>query len=101
MSRVFLAEDVEHGREIVVKVVPSDLAGQVNTDRFRREIKVAAKLQHPCIVPVLSSGDADGLPYYTMPFVEGESLRSKMTRERGLSVQESLRILRDVSGAVS
>ncbi len=61
MSRVFLAEDVEHGREIVVKVVPSDLAGQVNVKRFRREIKVAARLQHPCIVPVLSSGNAEGL----------------------------------------
>jgi serine/threonine-protein kinase len=101
MSRVFLAEDVEHGREIVVKVVPSDLAGQVNVERFRREIKVAAKLQHPCIVPVLSSGSAEDLPYYTMPFVEGESLRTKMSRERGLSVQESLRILRDISGAVA
>lgn len=101
MSRVFLAEDVEHGREIVVKVVPSDLAGQVNVERFRREIKVAAKLQHPCIVPVLSSGDASGLPYYTMPFVEGESLRAKMSRERGLSVHESMRILRDIAGAVA
>ena len=101
MSRVFLAEDIEHGRNIVVKVVPGDLAGQVNIDRFRREIKVAAKLQHPCIVPVLSSGDAGGLPYYTMPFVEGESLRAKMSREHGLSVAESLRILRDISGAVA
>ena len=101
MSRVFLAEDVEHGREIVVKVVPTELAGQVNVERFRREIKVAARLQHPCIVPVISSGSADGLPYYTMPFVEGESLRAKMSRERGLSVQESLRILRDISGAVA
>ena len=101
MSRVFLAEDVEHGREIVVKVVPTELAGQVNLERFRREIKVAAKLQHPCIVPVLNSGSADDLPYYTMPFVEGESLRAKMSRERGLSVQESMRILRDISGAVA
>lgn len=101
MSRVFLAEDVEHGREIVVKVVPSELAGQVNTERFRREIKVAAKLQHPCIVPVLSSGSAEDIPYYTMPFVEGESLRAKLSRERGLSVHESLRILRDISGAVA
>ncbi len=101
MSRVFLAEDVEHAREIVVKVVPTDLAGQVNVERFRREIKVAAKLQHPCIVPVLSSGSADDLPYYTMPFVEGESLRARLSRERGLSVQESLRILRDIAGAVA
>lgn len=101
MSRVFLAEDIEHGREVVVKVVPTELAGQVNLERFRREIKVAAKLQHPCIVPVLSSGVAEDLPYYTMPFVEGESLRAKMSRERGLSVQESLRILRDISGAVA
>lgn len=101
MSRVFLAEDVEHSREIVVKVVPGDLAGQVNLDRFRREIKVAAKLQHPCIVPVLSSGSADGLPFYTMPFVEGESLRERLSRERGLSVPESTRILRDIAGAVA
>lgn len=101
MSRVFLANDVEHGREIVVKVIPSDLAGQVNVERFRREIKVAAKLQHPCIVPVLSSGDADGLPYYTMPFVEGESLRARLSREHGLPVHDAVRILRDIASAIA
>ncbi len=101
MSRVFLAEDTEHDRQIVVKVIPEELAGQVSIERFRREIKVAARLQHPCIVPVLGSGSADGLPYYTMPFVEGESLRSRLSREKGLAVPQALRILRDVAGALA
>src|SRR5260370_41666763 len=80
MSRVFIAGDTVLGRGIVVKALAEDLAIGVQMDRFRREIQVAARLQHPHIVPVLSSGVADGLPYYTMPFVEGESLRARIQR---------------------
>jgi eukaryotic-like serine/threonine-protein kinase len=75
MSRVFLAEERALGRRVVVKVLPPELAAGLSTERFRREIQLAAQLQHPHIVPLLSAGKSDGLLYYTTPFVEGESLR--------------------------
>jgi serine/threonine protein kinase len=78
MSRVFVAQDTRLGREVVVKVLSPDLAAGVNSDRFHREILVAAQLQHPNIVPVLSAGETDGLPYFTMPYVAGESLRRRL-----------------------
>src|SRR5206468_1333568 len=78
MSRVFLADDASLGRTVVIKVLPPDVAIGVSHDRFRREIRLAARLQHPHIVPVLAAGDADGLLYYTMPYVEGESLRVRL-----------------------
>ena len=77
MSRVFLARETALGRKVVLKVLPPELAASVNADRFKREIQMAAQLQHSCIVPVLAAGTADGLPYFTMPFVEGESLRAR------------------------
>src|ERR1700716_249956 len=80
MSRVFVALDTSLGRKVVVKVLLPDLAATVNVDRFRREIHLAAMLQHPHIVPVLSAGVSDGLPYYMMPFIEGESLRARLAR---------------------
>ena len=79
MSRVFLATETALERKVVVKVLPPDLSAGVNADRFNREILLAARLQHPHIVPVLSAGQTDGLPYYTMPFVDGESLRGRLT----------------------
>ncbi len=75
MSRVFVARDATLRRDIVVKVLPPELIAGVNVERFRREILVAAGLQHPHIVPVLASGEMDGVPWFTMPFVQGESLR--------------------------
>jgi eukaryotic-like serine/threonine-protein kinase len=101
MSRVFVAEDTSLGRKVVVKVLLPDLAVSVNVDRFRREIHLAAMLQHPHIVPVLSAGVSDGLPYYTMPFIEGESLRARLARVGKLEVAEATRILRDVLSALS
>src|SRR6478735_3357577 len=74
MSRVFVAEERTLGRRVVVKVLPSDAASDVSADRFKREIATAARLQHPHIVPLLSAGETNGVPYFTMPFVEGESL---------------------------
>jgi TolB-like protein/Flp pilus assembly protein TadD/tRNA A-37 threonylcarbamoyl transferase component Bud32 len=100
MSRVFVAEETSLGRKVVVKVLPPDLAATVNVERFRREIQLAAKLQHPHIVPVLAAGISDGLPYYTMPFVEGESLRARLARSGELPVQEAVKILRDVLSAL-
>jgi serine/threonine-protein kinase len=101
MSRVFIAEDSSLGRKVVVKVLPPDLAATVNVERFRREIQLAARLQHPHIVPVLSAGISEGLPYYTMPFIEGESLRARLARSGELPIQEAVRILRDVLSALS
>lgn len=100
MSRVFLAEERSLGRKIVVKVLPPDLAADVNADRFRREIQLAAQLQHPHIVPLLSAGQAEGLLYFTMPLIAGESLRAKIAREGALPVTETVRILRDVVDAL-
>ena len=101
MSRVFMAEEVSLGRKVVVKVLPPDLGAAVNVVRFRREIHLAARLQHPLIVPVLAAGVSNGLPYYTMPFIEGESLRARLTRAGELPVQETARILRDILSALA
>src|SRR3989338_9126576 len=79
MSRVFLAEEVRLGRRVVVKVLPPEMAAGVSVDRFEREIQLAAKLQHPHIVPLLTAGASGDLLYYVMPFIEGESLRAKLT----------------------
>jgi TolB-like protein/thioredoxin-like negative regulator of GroEL len=99
MSRVFVAEDASLSRKVVVKILAPELGGGVNFDRFRREISVAARLQHPHIVPLLAAGEVDGLPYFTMPFVEGESLRMRLTRGE-LPIAESVSILRDVAKAL-
>lgn len=101
MSRVFLAMDRSLGREIIVKVLSADVAADLSVDRFRREIQLAAKLQHPHIIPLLSAGEIDGAPYFTMPFVEGESLRARLLRVGELPVGESVRILREVASALS
>src|SRR5206468_2638806 len=99
MSRVFVAEEVAFGRRIVVKLLPGELAGSLSIARFRREISMAAQLQHPHIVPLLSAGEMDGLPYYTMPLVEGESLRARLARGE-LTIAETISILRDVARAL-
>src|SRR6201995_2737248 len=78
MSRVFLAREIALDRRVVIKVLPPDLAAAVSIDRFRREIQVAARLQQANIVPVLAAGDSEGIPYYVMPFVQGESLREQL-----------------------
>jgi tRNA A-37 threonylcarbamoyl transferase component Bud32 len=101
MSHVFLALETALGRQVVVKVLLPELAAGVNVERFRREIQLAAQLQHPHIVPLLSAGEADGLPYFIMPFVTGESLRSRVAREGELPIAETLRILRDVVSALA
>src|SRR2546421_13106289 len=80
MSRVFVAEERVLRRKVVVKTLPPELGGAVNVDRFRREIHVAARLQHPLIVPVLSAGETGGVLYYTMPLIEGESLGARLAR---------------------
>jgi tetratricopeptide (TPR) repeat protein len=101
MSRVFLAEEIGLARKVVVKVLPPEMGAGVNQDRFRREIQLAARLQHSHIVPLLTAGAAGDLLYYVMPFIEGESLRAKLAREGELPVNETARILREVTDALS
>jgi serine/threonine-protein kinase len=101
MSRVFVAEEKALGRKVVVKVLPSETAAQVSLERFKREILLAAKLQHPHIVPLLSAGESEGLPYFTMPFVEGESLRARLARHGELPVSDAIRILREIAAALA
>ncbi|HEY6948162.1 MAG TPA: serine/threonine-protein kinase, partial [Gemmatimonadales bacterium] len=101
MSRVYLAEETALGRQVVIKVLPPELAAGINVERFRREIQLAAKLQHPHVVPLLATGRAGDLLFYTMPFIEGESLRAKLTREGELPVADAVRLLRDVVDALA
>ncbi|MEX2180049.1 MAG: protein kinase [Gemmatimonadaceae bacterium] len=101
MSRVFIAHEAALGRKVVLKLLPHELSGAVSAERFRREIQFAAGLHHPHIVPVLSAGDADGLLYYTMPLVEGETLRALLTREGPLPASRAIPILRDVAKALA
>ena len=101
MSRVYLAEELALGRQVVIKVLPPDLAAAINVERFRREIQLAARLQHPHVVPLLAAGSAGDLLYYTMPFIEGESLRAKLAREGELPIPEAVRYLRDVVDALA
>jgi len=100
MSRVFVADETALGRKVVVKVLPPELAAGVSVDRFKREIQMAARLQHPHIVPVLSAGETNGLPYYTMPFVKGSSLRARIA-EGPLPIGEVVGVLKEVARALA
>src|ERR1700752_476326 len=101
MSRVFVAEETRLGRHVVIKVLPPDLALEMRIDRFNREIQLSASLQHPHIVPLLAAGGYEDLLYYTMPFVEGEPLRTRLSREGELPVRDAVRILKDVADALA
>ena len=101
MSRVFVAREESLRRNVVVKVLPPELLAGVNAERFDREIAMAAGLQHPHIVPVLTAGQMNGVPYYTMPFVDGESLRGRLTTDGALPITECIGILRDVAKALA
>ncbi len=101
MATVYLAEDLKHHRKVAVKVLRSDLAAALGPDRFLREIEIAANLTHPHIVPLYDSGEADGFLFYVLPYIEGESLRAKLTREGELPITDAVRILRDVVDALA
>ncbi len=101
MSRVFLAEESRLGRQVVIKVLPPEMGAGVNAERFEREIQLAARLQHPHIVPLLTAGAAGDLLYYVMPLIQGESLRVKLAREGELPVADAARILREVVDALA
>jgi serine/threonine protein kinase len=101
MARVFVAEEPALGRKVVIKVLPPGMSEGISAERFAREIKLAASLQQANIVPVLTTGTAAGFPYYTMPYVEGRSLRDRLLREGALPVNEAIDILRDVARALA
>jgi predicted Ser/Thr protein kinase len=101
MSRVFVATERSLNRKVVVKVLPPELAAGVNRERFRREIQLAAQLQHPHIVPLLMAGAKDDLLFFTMPYIEGESLRHAIQEREKFSLREVVRILHDVSDALA
>src|SRR5262245_9289934 len=101
MSRVFYGRDVKLGRKIVAKMLPPELAADVNLERFQHEIRLVAQLRHPHIVPLLESGEAAGCLYYTMPFIEGEALRGRLVRDGPLPVPVALRFAIDIADALA
>jgi eukaryotic-like serine/threonine-protein kinase len=101
MGTVYLAEDLKHHRRVAIKVLRPELAAGLGTDRFLREIEVAARLQHPAILPLHDSGETDGWVYYIMPYVEGESLRDRLARQGELPVEETLRVLSELLDALA
>jgi serine/threonine protein kinase len=100
MAVVFLAEDLKHRRPVAIKVLKPELSAVLGSERFLREIAIAATLQHPHILPLYDSGQAGGLLYYVMPFVEGESLRQRLAREQQLPLDVALQITREVGSAL-
>ena len=101
MATVYLARDVKHRRQVAIKVLHPELAAAIGRERFLREIEVAARLRHPHILPLHDSGDADGTLYFVMPYVEGESLRDKLEREKQLAIDEALHVAREVADALA
>ncbi|MEP6591824.1 MAG: protein kinase, partial [Gemmatimonadota bacterium] len=100
MATVYLAEDLKHHRKVAIKVLRPELAAVIGAERFLREITTIASLQHPHILGLIDSGEVDGTAYYVMPFVEGESLRDRLTREKQLSVTDAVRIATEIAGAL-
>jgi serine/threonine-protein kinase len=100
MATVYLADDLKHERKVALKVLKPDLAAAVGAQRFLAEIKTTASLQHPHILPLFDSGEAHGSVYYVMPFIDGETVRDKLDREKQLGIDEAVRIATDVAGAL-
>ena len=100
MATVYLAEDLRHDRKVAIKVLRPELAAVIGAERFLREIKTIANLQHPHILGLIDSGEVHGTAYYVMPFVEGESLRDRLTREKQLPIADAVRLATEVAGAL-
>jgi serine/threonine-protein kinase len=101
MALVFVGEDHDLERKVVIKILPPELAASVSAERFRREILTVARLQHPHIVPILKAGEVDGLPYFVMPYVDGESIDIRLRRTPTFTVRETLGIMKDVARALA
>src|SRR5215211_2390488 len=99
MATVYLAEDVRHHRKVALKALHPELSAVLGPERFLKEIELTASLQHPHILPLFDSGSADGQLFYVMPFVEGETLRARLDRERQLPIADALRIAAEVADA--
>ncbi len=100
MATVYLAQDIRHDRPVALKVLRPELAAVIGAERFLAEIKLTANLQHPHILPLFDSGEADGYLFYVMPYVEGETLRDRLTREKQLPVADAIRITTEVAAAL-
>src|SRR6187401_1341955 len=100
MALVFLARDIRHDRRVALKLLRPELSAILGGERFLAEIETTANLQHPHILPLHDSGDAAGLLYYTMPYVEGDTLRQRLDRERRLPIDDAIRLLTDVADAL-
>src|SRR3954471_21618511 len=100
MATVFLARDVRHARRVALKVLDPELGAVLGAERFLSEIRVTANLQHPNLLPLFDSGEANGLLYYVMPFVDGETLRARLEREKQLPVEEAVQLAIAVAGAL-
>jgi serine/threonine-protein kinase len=101
MATVHVAEDVKHGRKVAIKVIRAELTESIGARRFLREIELLAGLTHPHILPLLDSGEADGQLYYVMPFLDGESLRARLDRERQLPIEEAIRLVEEIADALA
>ncbi|HEY6061696.1 MAG TPA: serine/threonine-protein kinase, partial [Gemmatimonadales bacterium] len=101
MATVYLAQDLKHDRKVAIKVLRQELAASLGADRFLQEVHIAAQLQHPNILTLIDSGAADGFLFYVMPYVEGETLRAKLTRDGEFPVADAVRILREVADALA
>ena len=101
MSRLFRGSDLSENRDVVIKVLPPELTSDVMAARFRRETRVTARLRHHNILTVITTGVRDGLMYYVMPYISGESLRDRLDREQLLSIEDCIRILADIAAALS
>ena len=101
MATVYLAEDLKHNRKVAIKVLKPELASALGSDRFLREIEISAGLDHPHILPLFDSGEAEGFLYFVMPYVDGESLRDRLDREKQLPLEDALQIAREVADALS
>src|SRR5213080_4521686 len=97
MATVYLADDLKHHRKVAVKVLLPELASAIGPDRFLREIEIVAKLNHPHILALYDSGEADGFLFYVMPYVKGESLRHRLHREKPLPIEEAIAVTRDAA----
>ena len=100
MATVYLAQDLKHDRKVAIKVLRPELAAVIGAERFLREIKTIATLQHPHILGLIDSGEVSGTAYYVMPFVEGETLRDRLSREKQLPIADALRLASDVAAAL-
>ena len=100
MAKVYVADDLKHGRQVALKVLKPELVAVIGAERFLAEIKTTANLQHPHILPLFDSGKADGFVYYVMPYIEGESLRDRLDREKQMGVKDSVAITQKVADAL-